>query len=217
MNCTLNGKKLGMTQVFDKGNGEAVPVTVIQIEDMVVFEKKTAEKDGYNALRAGYGKVEKPKRMNKAMKGHFKNEKKKTDLELKKNIVEVRVSREELDKVKIGDVINAEALKGAKFVDVSGISKGKGFQGVVKRYGFKGGPGGHGSMHHRAPGSVGASSYPSRVFKNQKMPGRMGGEKITAQNLKVVEIKDNYLLVMGNVPGAKNTAVSVAKAKKRSN
>ena len=214
---TLLGKKVGMTQVFD-GKGEAVPVTVIHFEDAVVVDKKTDEKDGYTAVRIGVGDVKKPKRVSKAVKGIYKNEKNKKDLPLKKRLKEIRMPREEADKFNVGDTISLDGVfKEGDFIDASGITKGKGFQGVMKKHNFHGGPGGHGSMHHRLPGSVGASSYPSRVFKNQKMPGRLGGDKVTAQNLVVekVDAENKVMLVRGAVPGAKNGMVLVKKSVKK--
>lgn len=214
---TLLGKKVGMTQVFN-GKGEIVPVTIVEFDEAVVVDVKTEEKDGYSAVQLGCFDAKKAKKVPKPMKGVFKNEKKKKDLVFKNVIKEVRMSKEEAAKYKVGDKVSAEGIfKEGDFVDVTGVSKGKGFQGVMKRYGFHGGPGGHGSMHHRLPGSVGASSFPSRVFKNQKMPGRMGGSKVTAQNLLVekYDVANKFMLIRGALPGSKNGVVLVKKSIKK--
>jgi len=215
VNYTLLGKKVGMSQIFENTSGEAFPITVIEIEDMMVFDKKTEEKDGYNALRVACFDAKKAKKVSKPVKGNYKNDKKKVDLPLKNVMKEFRVTKEELEKYKAGDIIGIDAIKGAKFVDVSGTTKGKGFQGVMKRWNFSGGVGSHGSMSHRAPGSIGSSTYPARVFKNMKMAGHLGNEKVTIQNLKVIEVKEKYLLVQGAIPGANNSIVAVSRAKKK--
>ncbi|MFP4465761.1 MAG: 50S ribosomal protein L3 [Candidatus Goldiibacteriota bacterium] len=212
----LLGRKIGMTQVF-RDNGAVVPVTVIEISEGVVVDKKTEEKEGYNALRIGFFDIKKPKNVSKPIKGIYKNEKTKKDLPLKKELKEIRVDKKDLDNYNVGDVITFEALGDLKFVDVTGTSRGKGTQGVMKRHGFGGGPGGHGSNHHRKPGSIGASSYPSRVFKGHKMGGRMGDERVTVMNLAVekIDLKNRFVLIKGAVPGGENSTVEVRKAKKK--
>jgi large subunit ribosomal protein L3 len=211
----LLGKKIGMTQIFNK-EGNAVPVTVIQIEDALVVDKKTEEKDGYNALKIGYIDEKKPKNVPKPIKGIFKNEKKKIDLPLKRFLKEIKVDKEDIEKYKIGDVITIEAIKDVenKKVDITGITKGKGTQGVVKRWGFSGGGASHGSMSHRRPGSIGSNTFPAHVWKNKKMAGRMGGNRFTVLNLKVekVDVENKFILVRGAVPGNKNGLVFIRKS-----
>ena len=211
----LLGKKIGMTQIFNK-EGNAVPVTVIQIEDALVVDKKTDEKDGYNALKIGYIDEKKPKNIPKPIKGIFKNEKKKIDLPLKKFLKEIKVDKDDIEKYKIGDVITIEAIKDVenKKVDITGITKGKGTQGVVKRWGFSGGGASHGSMSHRRPGSIGSNTFPAHVWKNKKMAGRMGGNRFTVLNLKVekVDVENKFILVRGAVPGNKNGLVFIRKS-----
>ena len=213
----LLGKKIGMTQIFNK-EGNAVPVTVIQIEDALVVDKKTDEKDGYNALKIGYIDEKKPKNVPKPIKGIFKNEKKKIDLPLKRFLKEIKVDKEDIEKYKIGDVITIEAIKDVenKKVDITGITKGKGTQGVVKRWGFSGGGAAHGSMSHRRPGSIGSNTFPAHVWKNKKMAGRMGGNRFTVLNLKVekVDVENKFILVRGTVPGNKNELVYIRKSVK---
>ncbi len=214
---TLLGKKIGMTQIFNK-KGEAVPVTVIQVEDAIVVDKKSQEKEGYNALKIGYGSDVKPKNLPKPIKGIFKNEKKRIDLPFKKILKEIKVDKEDLDKYKIGDLITLEVFKDFenKKVDITGITKGKGTQGVMKRWGFKGGAQSHGSMSHRRPGSIGSNTFPARVLKNKKMAGRMGGKRFTVLSLRVekVDVENKYMLVKGSVPGNKNGIVIITKSKK---
>ena len=211
----LLGKKIGMTQIFNK-EGNAVPVTVIQIEDALVVDKKTDEKDGYNALKIGYIDEKKPKNVPKPIKGIFKNEKKKIDLPLKRFLKEIKVDKEDIEKYKIGDVITIEAIKDVenKKVDITGITKGKGTQGVVNRWGFSGGGASHGSMSHRRPGSIGSNTFPAHVWKNKKMAGRMGGNRFTVLNLKVekVDVENKFILVRGAVPGNKNGLVFIRKS-----
>ncbi len=214
MITTMLGKKIGMTQVFND-RGVVIPVTVIELQDALVVEKKTEARDGYNAIQLGYGDVKKQKSVNKPMKGIFN----KAKLAYKKILKEVRVSKDELAAVNVGDIIKPESLKvlEGKFVDISGTSKGKGFQGVMKRHNFSGGPDGHGSMQHRAPGSIGSSTYPARVFKNQKMPGHMGDVRVTVQNLLVhqVDAENNFILVRGAVPGANGGVIEIKKSVKK--
>jgi large subunit ribosomal protein L3 len=213
----LIGTKLGMTQVFN-ARGEVVPVTIVKMDDSIVIDKKTAERDGYVALKLGTIDTKKPKNMSKAVKGNFKNEKKKLDLPLKSVLSEVRLLQEEADKFNVGDVITVDSVfKEGDFIDVAGVSKGKGFQGVMKRHNFKGGPGSHGSMMHRAPGSIGSSTFPARVFKNMKMAGRLGFDRVTVLNLQVEKIdsENKYMLIKGAVPGANNGRVLVKHAAKK--
>ncbi len=203
----LIGKKIGMTSIFDE-NGKNVPVTVIEVAPNYVIQVRTKEKDGYEAVQLGFDD-KKEKRTTKALKGHFA----KAGVTPKKKIVEFQGFENELkpgDEVRVEDVF----VEG-EYVDVSGISKGKGFQGVVKRHGFGGvGQATHGQHNRlRAPGSIGASAYPSRVFKGMRMAGRMGNEKVTVQNLKVVKIipDKNLLIVKGSVPGHKKSYLIIKK------
>ncbi|GIM58692.1 50S ribosomal protein L3 [Capnocytophaga canimorsus] len=202
----LIGKKVGMTSIFDE-NGKNIPCTVIEAGPCVVTQVRTVEVDGYEALQLGFDdKAE--HRANKAELGHFK----KAGSSVKKKVVEFQGFEKEY---KIGDAISVELFSEGEFVDITGISKGKGFQGVVKRHGFGGvGQSTHGQHNRlRAPGSIGASSYPSRVFKGMRMAGRMGAEKVTVQNLKVLKVvlEKNLLIVKGCVPGHKNAYVTIHK------
>lgn len=198
------GKKLGMTQIY-REDGRAYPVTVIEAGPCCVIQVKTIEKDGYEAVKLGF--IEgKEKKINKPEAGMFK----------KAGIKPYRILREfRTGGLAVGDFVTVEKFAKGDKVDVSGVSKGKGFQGVMKRHNFSGGPKSHGSTFYRAPGSIGASSYPSRVWKNQKLPGHMGSERVTVKNIEVVEVKaeQNILLVMGAVPGANGTIVEIKKEK----
>ena len=200
------GKKIGMTRIFI--GGVNVPITVIDAGGCVVTQKKTVGNDGYSAIQVGIGEKDE-KRVNKAMKGHFAKAGKScfyTVQELK---------GDNLDAYKAGQTLNAaDIFKVGDIVDVRGCSKGKGFMGVMKRHNFSGGAESHGSMFNRAPGSIGSSSYPSRVFKGMRMAGHMGAKDVTVENLKVVGIKDNIIMVHGGVPGSVNTVVAVRKASK---
>lgn len=192
------GKKIGMTQIFSE-DGLAVPVTVIEAGPCVVVQRKTHEKDGYNAVKVGF-EDKKEKRVNKPDMGQFK----KANVSAKKHIRELRL--DDSEKYEIGQEIKAgDMFKAGDRVDISGVSKGKGFQGVIKRWGASRGPMGHGSMYHRRPGSMGAGTGPSRVFKGKKLPGHMGADNVTVQNLDVVKVdeENNLLLVKGAVPGQK--------------
>ena len=202
----LIGKKIGMTSIFDE-NGKNIPCTIIEAGPCVVTQVRTKEVDGYDALQLGFDdKAE--KRATKAELGQFK----KAGSSVKKKVIEFQGFE---DNYKLGDTITVDFFAEGEFVDVSGISKGKGFQGVVRRHGFGGvGQTTHGQHNRlRAPGSVGASSYPSRVFKGMRMAGRMGAEKVTVQNLKVLKVvaEKNLLVVKGCIPGHKNAYVTIHK------
>lgn len=206
MITTIYGKKLGMTQIFSEDD-RVLPVTVIQAEPNKICQVKTAESDGYEAVQLGFGSI-KEKKVNKPMAGHFK----KQGTDPVRYLREVRVDA--AGDFKVGDEVTVANLNDAKKVHVTGTSKGKGFAGVMRRYNFKGGPGGHGSHFHRAPGSVGQCATPSRVFKGLKLPGHMGCETVTVKNLDVVRIDEdqNLILVKGAVPGGKNAVVRIRMA-----
>jgi large subunit ribosomal protein L3 len=200
------GKKLGMTQVF-AADGRCIPVTVVEAGPCVVLQKKTVATDGYNALQLGFG-TKKTHLVNKPEMGHFKKVGKGAFTHLR----ELRA--ESVDSYNVGDELTCDSIFAAgDIIDVTGTSKGKGFQGVIKRWNFAGGRATHGSMFHRAPGSIGASAWPSRVFKGKKMAGQMGNERVTVQSLQVVEVRpeENLILVKGAVPGAKNSLVIIRK------
>ena len=202
----LIGKKIGMTSIFDE-NGKNIPCTVIEAGPCVVTQVRTEEVDGYNALQLGFDdKTE--KNASKAQIGHAK----KAGTTVKKKVVEFQGFEEEY---KLGDTITVEHFEEGEFVDVAGTSKGKGFQGVVKRHGFGGvGQATHGQHNRlRAPGSIGAASYPARVFKGMRMAGRMGGDTVKVQNLRVLKVvaDKNLLVVKGCVPGHKNAYVTIQK------
>ena len=202
----LIGRKIGMTSIFDE-NGKNIPCTVIEAGPCVVTQVRTNEVDGYTALQLGFDdKTE--KHATKADLGHFK----KAGTSAKKKVVEFQGFEENY---KLGDNITVEVFSEGEFVDVQGVSKGKGFQGVVKRHGFGGvGQATHGQHNRlRAPGSVGASSYPSRVFKGMRLAGRMGGDNVKVQNLRVLKVvaEKNLLVVKGAIPGCKNSYVIIQK------
>ncbi|MEF9841447.1 MAG: 50S ribosomal protein L3 [Raoultibacter sp.] len=203
---TIFGTKLGMTQVFSEDD-RLLPVTVIQAEPNKVCQVKTATTDGYEAVQLGFGFI-KEKKVNKPMAGHFA----KQGTTPVRHLREVRVDN--AAEFSIGDEVTVAVFAEAAKVDVTSTSKGKGFAGVMKRYNFKGGPGGHGSHFHRAPGSVGQCATPSRVFKGLHLPGHMGCETVTTKNLEVVKIDEeqNLILVKGAVPGGKNATVRVRLA-----
>ena len=205
------GKKLGMTQIFDE-KGNVVPVTVIEAGPCVVAQVKTVETDGYNAIQLGYGEV-KAKHINKPEAGHFA----KSKLENKKHLREFRL--EDISNFKVGDEVKADVFAKGEKVDIQGTSKGKGFQGVIKRHGQHRGPMGHGSMYHRRPGSMGPCADPGRVFKGKKLPGHMGSVTVTIQNLDVVavDMDKNVILVKGSVPGAKGAILKIKSAVKAIN
>lgn len=206
MHKTILGTKLGMTQVWTE-EGNLLPVTVILAGPCVVTQVKTKETDGYCAVQIGFGEVSE-KKVNKPKAGHFA----KAGVEPLRHLAEVRCDVDPEEKV--GDVIDVTSFEGVKSVHVSGISKGKGFAGVMKRHNFHGGPGGHGSHFHRTSGSIGQASTPARVFKGKKMAGHMGSEKVTVQNLDLVKIDadQNLLIVKGAVPGAKGTLLTIRLA-----
>ena len=201
----LLGKKLGMTQIFDENR--LTPVTVIEAGPCRVVTVKTKERDGYEAVQLSFGEV-KDRKLSKAELGHLK----------KNGIPATRVLREfkKEGEVSVGQTVTAEMFKAGDWVDVIGVSKGKGFQGVVKRHNYAGGPESHGSMFHRHPGSIGASSFPSRVWKGKTLPGHMGAERVTVQRLKIVGSRpeEHLLFVRGAVPGGINGVVAVRKSKK---
>ena len=201
------GKKIGMTQIFNDED-KLVPVTVIKADPNVICQIKTVENDGYNAIQLGFGEV-KEKHVNKPMAGHFK----KQGVEPVKYLRETRMS--DVSDLKVGDTQTVEAFAEVEKVDVTATSKGKGFAGVMKRYGFGGGPGGHGSHFHRAPASVGQCATPARVFKGKRLPGHMGVNTVTTRNLKVVRIDadQNLILLRGAVPGGVNSVVRVRVAR----
>jgi len=203
------GKKIGMTQVFTEA-GEVIPVTVVEAGPVVVTQVKTIENDGYNAVQVGFVDT-KEKSLNKPQKGHLA-----AANTLKKHLKEFRV--ESVDAYTVGQEIKADVFATGEMIDVTGISKGKGFQGPIKRHGQSRGPESHGSRYHRRPGSMGACSYPGRVFKNKKLAGHMGSVKVTVQNLEVVRVdaEKNFILVKGAIPGAKGSVVTIKEAVKAS-
>ncbi|MGG0239322.1 50S ribosomal protein L3 [Bacillus rhizoplanae] len=201
------GKKIGMTQVFAE-NGELIPVTVIEATPNVVLQKKTVETDGYNAIQLGFAD-KREKLANKPEQGHVA----KATTAPKRFIRELRDA--DVEGQEVGQEVKVEVFAAGETVDVTGISKGKGFQGAIKRHGQSRGPMSHGSRYHRRPGSMGPVA-PNRVFKGKKLAGRMGGDQVTIQNLEIVQVdvERNLLLVKGNVPGAKKSLVVVRSAVK---
>ena len=208
MQKEVYGKKIGMTQIYTE-NGVAVPVTAIEVEPLTVVAKKTADKDGYNAIVVSFGSI-KEKNANKPHKGIFA----KAGVELQKYLKEIKV--ENVDEYEVGSKITVDVFTTEDRVDVQGTSKGKGFQGVIKRHGQHRGPMGHGSMYHRRPGSMGSTTTPGRVFKGKKIPGHMGSQTSTILNLDVVKVDTdkNVILVKGSVPGAKKSIVRVRQSVK---
>ena len=203
------GKKLGMTQIFTE-EGIVVPVTVVEAGPNVVTQVKTVEKDGYNAIQVGFEDA-KEKSLNKPQKGHLA-----AANVLKKHLKEFRVDA--VEEFTVGQEIKADLFAAGEKIDVTGTSKGKGFQGPIKRHGQSRGPESHGSRYHRRPGSMGACSFPGRVFKNKKLAGHMGSVKVTVQNLEVVRVDadKNLILVKGAIPGPKGSMVTVKEAVKSS-
>ena len=208
MKKALIGKKVGMTQIFDE-NGVVIPVTVIEAGPCVVAQVKTLEKDGYEAIQLGFGEV-KEKKVNKPEKGHFT----KANIKPLKHLREFKL--DSIEGIKVGDELKVDIFAVGDKIDVQGTSKGKGFQGVIKRHGQSRGPMGHGSMYHRRPGSMGPTSTPGRVFKGKKLPGHMGRVTVTIQNLDVVKVDmdKNVILVKGSVPGAKGAILKIKSAVK---
>ncbi len=202
----LIGYKLGMTQVFLEGRG-LVPVTVLELGPCKVAQLKTLEKDGYAAAQVSFGHV-KEKKVPKPILGHYK----KAEISPAKFLREFKGGED----LSVGQVLTTDIFSEGEFVDVTGTSKGKGFQGVMKRHGFGGGRKTHGSRFHRAPGSIGASAYPSHVFKNTRLPGQMGSKRVTAEGLEVVGVRpdENLVLVKGAVPGGAKGMVFVRKSVK---
>ena len=208
MEKAIIGKKIGMTQIFDE-KGLVVPVTVIEAGPCIIAQVKTIETDGYNAIQLGYGDV-KENRINRPEKGHFT----KAKLTPKKHLREFRVT--DVADATVGNEVKADVFEAGDKIDVQGTTKGKGFQGVIKRHGQSRGPMGHGSMYHRRPGSMGSTSTPGRVFKGKKLPGHMGVQTVTIQNLDVirVDLDKNVILVKGSVPGPKGAILKIRKTVK---
>lgn len=208
MKKAIMGTKIGMTQIFDE-NGRAVPVTVIQAEPNVIVQIKNEEKEGYNAVQVAYGAIRETL-VNKPRKGIFE----KAGVEPKRFLKEFRL--EDISSLNVKDEIKVDVFAQGDKVDVTGISKGKGFEGVIKRWNFQRGPETHGSKFHRAPGSQGASSDPSRTFKNRKMPGHMGNVKRTVLNLEIVKVmpEKNVILIKGGVPGPNKGTVVIRNSVK---
>jgi large subunit ribosomal protein L3 len=210
MSPGILGKKIGMTQMF-RPDGQAVPVTLLKAGPCMVVQRKTPTTDGYDAVQLGLVEFVKPQRINKPRTGHLK----KAGVEGAKFLREIHM-RPGDDDLKPGDQVLVDQFKPKDKVDVVGISKGKGFAGVVKRHHFRGGEGSHGSMFHRAPGSIGASSFPSRVVPGMRMGGHMGSDQVTVRNLEVIEVdlEDNVLVVKGAVPGPNGGYVLVRRSKR---
>ena len=202
----IYGTKLGMTQVWSEDERE-VPVTVIQAQPNTICQVKTTATDGYEAVQLGFGAIKESK-VNKPMAGHFK----KQGTDPCRHLREVRV--EDAAEYKVGDKVTVADFTEVKKVDVTGTSKGKGFAGVMRRYNFQGGPGGHGAHFHRAPGSIGMCATPSRVLRGLRLPGHMGCDTVTTKNLEVVKVDEeqNLILVKGSVPGGKNATVRIRMA-----
>ena len=204
------GKKIGMTQIFNEA-GKVIPVTVVEAGPCVVVQKKTVENDGYNAVQLGFGEI-RAKRVNKPMAGHFK----KADVALKRTLKEFRL--QDTDSVNIGDILKADTFAEGDIVDVHGVSKGKGFQGTIKRYNAQRLKETHGTGPvHRHAGSMGACSSPSRIYKGKGMPGHMGAEMVTVQNLEIVKVdaENNLIAIKGAIPGPKNGTVTITDCIKK--
>ena len=208
MKKAIIGKKIGMNQIFDQ-NGKVVPVTVVEAGPCVVVQKKTVENDGYDAIQVGFGEI-REKLVNSPKKGHFA----KAGVSARRTLKEFRL--DDISAYNVGDEIKVDTFEVGDKVDVSGVSKGKGFQGVIKRWNQSRGPMSHGSKFHRAPGSMGAASDPSRTFKNKRMPGHMGSENVTVLNLEVVKVMadKNIILVKGGIPGANKSTVVIRNSVK---
>ena len=210
MSPGILGRKIGMTQVF-RPDGQVVPVTLLKAGPCMVVQRKTPTTDGYDAVQLGLMEFVKPARINKPIAGHLK----KAGVEGARFMREFHL-RPGDDDFKAGDKVLVDQFKPKEKVDVIGVSKGRGFAGVVKRHHFRGGEGSHGSMFHRAPGSIGASSFPSRVLPGMRMGGHMGAEQVTVRNLEIIEVdtEDNVLMVKGAVPGPNGGYVVVRRAKR---
>ncbi|EHA1006320.1 50S ribosomal protein L3 [Clostridium perfringens] len=208
MKKAIIGKKVGMTQIFDE-NGRVIPVTVVEAGPCVVVQKKTVETDGYDAIQVGFGEL-REKLVNKPRKGHFA----KAGVSLRRTLKEFKM--EDVANYNVGDEIKVDTFEIGDKVDVSGVSKGKGFQGTIKRWNASRGPMSHGSKFHRAPGSMGAASDPSRTFKNKRMPGHMGAKNTTVLNLEVVKImpEKNIILIKGGIPGPNKGTVVIRNSVK---
>ena len=208
MKKAILGTKIGMTQIFDE-SGKVIPVTVVLAGPCTVVQKKTTETDGYDAVQVGFGEV-KEKNLNKPMKGHFA----KADTAAKKYLREFRL--DDISSLNVGDEIKADIFEAGEKVDVTGISKGKGFAGPMKRWNLHRGPMAHGSGYHRGSGSMGACSSPGRVMKGKKLPGHMGVDRVTVQNLEIVKVdaEENIILIKGAVPGNKGGLVTVKNSVK---
>src|SRR5271155_4491643 len=211
MSPGILGKKIGMTQVF-RADGQVVPVTVVKAGPCVVVQRKTPASDGYDAVQLGFMEYAKKSGVNKPLAGHLK----KSGGEGVKFLREFRLEEGTNGDLKAGDRVLVDEFKPNDKVDVIGVSKGRGFGSLIKRHHFKGGPGSHGSMFHRAPGSIGASSFPSRVFPGTRMAGHLGTDQVTVRNLEIVEIdsEENVLMVKGAVPGPNGGYVLVRRAKR---
>ncbi|MDE2180479.1 MAG: 50S ribosomal protein L3 [candidate division NC10 bacterium] len=208
MSIGLLGKKVGMTQLFNE-SGDAVPVTIIEAGPCPVVQRKTIGTDGYEAIQIGYRAERKAKKVTRPLKGHFD----KAKVAPQKHLREFHLESPESTKYAVGQVLTVGLFEPGETVRITGVTKGKGFQGGVKRWGYRGGPETHGSMFHRAPGSIGASSFPSRVFKGHHMPGRMGTDTASVKGLKVVKVlpERNLVLVKGAVPGPAGGLVTISK------
>lgn len=202
-------KKIGMTQIFNQETGESIPVTVLEAGPCVVVQVKTVEHDGYSAVKVGFGDT-REKLVNKPDKGQFEH----AGVEVKKMLQELKL--DDSENYKIGDVIKADIFEVGDKIDASGVSKGKGYQGAIKRHGFGRGPMEHGSKYHRHAGSLGSSTDPGRVYKGKKLPGQMGNVERTVQNLEVVRVDadKNLLLVKGSVPGPKKAVITLVSSVK---
>jgi len=203
MKKAIMAKKIGMTQIFDD-NANVIPVTVLEAGPCVVVQKKTIDNDGYDAIQVGYADA-KEQRTNKPKQGHFK----KSEVPFKKYLKEFRL--EDISSYEVGQEIKADLFAAGDKIDVTGISKGKGYQGVIKRHNHSAGPRTHGSRHHRTPGARAAAASPGKVFKGPGLPGQMGAEKITVQNLEVVRVdaEKNLILVKGAVPGPRKGILTI--------
>lgn len=214
MGLGLLGKKLGMTQIFDD-HGNAIPVTVIKTGPCKVVQKKTSDKEGYDAIQLGFDEVQKVSRINKPLTGHFNKE----SIAPMKLLKEFRVTKEDIEENELGSEVTVEIFEPGEFVDVTGTSKGKGFAGVMKKHGFKGQTASRGTHEYfRHGGSIGQNMTPGRTYRGRKMPGHMGAKRVTVQSLKIVDVRGdtNILLVEGAIPGPTNGYVIIKRAVKKS-